>query len=250
MTAAKPVVVLLHSIGTDRTLWSRLTELLGDRYTIVAPDSRGHGADDRTAPIDRERWVEDVAEVITAHADADVHLVGLSMGGVQALGTALADGTRIASLTLANTFAGLDPAFARAKVDGMRRDIEESGMAAYATAYLDSTLVADVDAADYDALHRAIAGVEPAAYVASAEATFTADYTGALGGIDVPTLVITSEHDAKTPRPLSEQIAAGIRGAELVSIPHAGHLSVVENPERFASELDAFITRVQAGGTA
>ncbi|MNY66820.1 hypothetical protein D3C86_2043090 [compost metagenome] len=48
--------------------------------------------------------------------------------------------------------------------------------------------------------------------------------------------------DFATPMAMSEEIAAGIAGAELAQI-EAAHISCVEQPEAFARLLDGFIQR-------
>ena len=48
--------------------------------------------------------------------------------------------------------------------------------------------------------------------------------------ITVPTLVLVGEHDALTPPADAAAMAAAIPGARLVVVPHAGHLSPLENP--------------------
>lgn len=52
-----------------------------------------------------------------------------------------------------------------------------------------------------------------------------------LPGIRVPTIVAVGEADAMTPPELSEEITAGIPGAQLHRIPGSGHLPPMEAPE-------------------
>jgi 3-oxoadipate enol-lactonase len=61
-------------------------------------------------------------------------------------------------------------------------------------------------------------------------------------GIRCPALVIGGTLDFATPMALSEEIAAGIPGAELARID-AAHISCVEQPQAFAQLLDGFIQR-------
>jgi 3-oxoadipate enol-lactonase len=50
--------------------------------------------------------------------------------------------------------------------------------------------------------------------------------------------------DTKTPRGLSEELAAGIPNSILEEVPEAGHLSAVENPEAFTKALVRFLDAV------
>ena len=63
------------------------------------------------------------------------------------------------------------------------------------------------------------------------------DSRATLPTIDCPALVIVGEEDTLTPPALSRVIADGIEGATLVQVPHAGHLSNVEQPDAFSSAL-------------
>jgi pimeloyl-ACP methyl ester carboxylesterase len=52
-----------------------------------------------------------------------------------------------------------------------------------------------------------------------------------LGSIECPTLVLVGDGDELTPPELSQEIAAGIAGARLVTVPNCGHLSTLERPD-------------------
>ena len=53
--------------------------------------------------------------------------------------------------------------------------------------------------------------------------------------IKAPTLVVTSERDRVVLPPLGEQWRAGIAGAQLTTLPAAGHLAELEQPAAFAA---------------
>jgi pimeloyl-ACP methyl ester carboxylesterase len=64
-----------------------------------------------------------------------------------------------------------------------------------------------------------------------------------LGSIACPTLVLVGDKDTLTPRERSEEIAAGIRDAELVVVPDCGHLSTLEQPEAVNAALARWAAR-------
>jgi pimeloyl-ACP methyl ester carboxylesterase len=51
-----------------------------------------------------------------------------------------------------------------------------------------------------------------------------------LATIRCPTLVLVGDGDELTPPALAQEIAAGIAGARLVTVPDSGHLSTLEQP--------------------
>ena len=63
-----------------------------------------------------------------------------------------------------------------------------------------------------------------------------------LGIITVPTLILVGEHDAITPPAVAGELAARIPGSRVVTIPTAGHLSNLENPEAFNAAVVEFLT--------
>lgn len=239
----REVVVLLHSLGTDRRLWHPQATALSGRYRVITPDSRGHGDTAWRGPLRLSDWVTDLHAEL-APVSRKVHLVGLSMGGVQAVAYAERHPDRVCSLVLANTFAGLAPEIADRRMEAISRALPEQGMAGYAETYLKETLTRPLASADRAMLYDAIASVSPEAYLASAEATFRVDNTSRLTGIDVPTLVLAGADDNKTPLPLLRELEQGIHGATLRVIPRAGHLSNIENPEAFTEALTTFFAAI------
>jgi pimeloyl-ACP methyl ester carboxylesterase len=57
----------------------------------------------------------------------------------------------------------------------------------------------------------------------------------------VPTLVVCGEEDTLTPPAESEALRDGIAGSRLETIPRAGHLSNMEDPDRFNAALAPFL---------
>jgi pimeloyl-ACP methyl ester carboxylesterase len=58
-----------------------------------------------------------------------------------------------------------------------------------------------------------------------------------LGGIRCPALVLVGEGDELTPPERAREIAAGIPGARLVTVPQSGHMSTLEQPDAVARAL-------------
>ena len=76
------------------------------------------------------------------------------------------------------------------------------------------------------------------------------DLVPRLGEINCPTLVVVGEEDAALPVALSRRLAAGIRGAELVVVPRAGHLSALEAPEAVTRAIEGILDRLEPTGQA
>ena len=70
------------------------------------------------------------------------------------------------------------------------------------------------------------------------------DSTDLLPAITIPTLVIVGADDVLTTTADAERMSKGIGRAELVVIPDAGHLSNLEQPDRFTAAVECFAERL------
>jgi pimeloyl-ACP methyl ester carboxylesterase len=68
--------------------------------------------------------------------------------------------------------------------------------------------------------------------------------------IQAPALVVTSERDAIVPPGYGPVWQRAIPGAELASLPGAGHLAELEQPERFAALVREFLLRDRVAAVA
>jgi 3-oxoadipate enol-lactonase len=67
------------------------------------------------------------------------------------------------------------------------------------------------------------------------------DFTGRLGGVQVPVLLLAGERDLLvSPQGLTE-LARQLPGSRAVRLPGCGHLAFVTQPERVAGEVRAFL---------
>jgi non-heme chloroperoxidase len=74
----------------------------------------------------------------------------------------------------------------------------------------------------------------------------TPDFSGALGRLAAPSLLVWGDRDAYTPRERQDRLLAALPGARLVVHEGVGHAPHWENPARFASDLAAFLATVSA----
>jgi pimeloyl-ACP methyl ester carboxylesterase len=65
--------------------------------------------------------------------------------------------------------------------------------------------------------------------------------TGRLSGIRCPTLVVAGEQDQLRSPAEARELAAGIPGARLATVPHAGHLIPLEQPQALAAILSGWL---------
>jgi 3-oxoadipate enol-lactonase len=238
-----PVVVMLHSLGTDLHMWDPQVAALARRFRVVRYDCRGHGASDVPGDaITIERLGLDVIELLD-HLDVQrAHLCGISLGGLTALWVAAHHPERVARAVFANTGARIGTS---ESWDERIRAVRGGGMSAVRDAVLARFLGAGFRAAHPDVaqtIGRMLDATPAAGYVAACQALRDADRTAEVARIRVATLIVAGELDESTPPALSDTLHAGIPGSTLIVFRGASHLSNVERPDEFTAAVERFLS--------
>ena len=166
-----------------------------------------------------------------------VAVAGLSMGGYVAFEVLRQGPDRVRALGLFSTRAAPDSAEQRQGRLKLVERIQQEGMGVLAetvapkltgptTASIRPDLLADITRW---ALAASPQGVTDALRAMAGRA----DSRPLLGSIACPTLVVAGREDLVIPSADMEAMAAAIPGAQFDSIPDAGHLVNLEQPERF-----------------
>ena len=79
--AGKPLLLMLHGLGANATVWQRLRPIVEARWRgrWLAPDLRGHGRSGHAAPYGMAMHAADVAGLLDG--EEDIVVLGHSMGG-------------------------------------------------------------------------------------------------------------------------------------------------------------------------
>ena len=247
MTGRGPMALLLHGYPLDHRMWlDTLHGPLAQQRTLVALDQRGHGdspgSGDAAHPM--ELLAGDAAAVVDWLGQGPVDVVGLSMGGYVAMALWALAPQRVRSLVLANTRAGADGEAARTGRDAAITTVLTKGRGPIADTMLGKLLAPGADAAIAARVRSMIEGTPVETIVADLRGLRDRpDRVAMLPTITVPTLVEVGADDGITPVGEAQLLANGIRGAELVVVPGAGHLTPMEQPAAFAAAIGAFWAR-------
>ncbi|MGX1132565.1 pimeloyl-ACP methyl ester carboxylesterase [Streptomyces glaucescens] len=286
--APAPVtVVFSHGYCLTQDSWHFQRAALRGVVRTVHWDQRSHGRSGRGAaqltegvPVSIDQLGRDLKAVIDAAVpEGPIVLVGHSMGGMTVM--ALADQypelvrERVVAVALVGTSSGrlgevnfgLPVAGVNAvrrvlpgvlKALGQRAELVEKGRRATADLFAGvikrySFASRDIDPAVERFAERMIEST-PIDVVAEFYPAFTEhDKTQALAHFaELPMLVLAGVRDLVTPSEHSEVIADLLPDAELVLVPDAGHLVMLEHPEVVTDRLADLLTRagaVPAGAT-
>ncbi len=241
--AAAPVICLNHCFGADLHYWDPHLSAF-DGFRILRHDARGHGKSDvPPGPYSLDMMAADLLGLLDALDIPEVHLCGVSMGGMIAQTTALDYPERIASLALVNTTSEYDEAQLKGWRDRAELVAREGVKAVHAA--LMSRWFTD-DAAQsrppgYRYMAETFAGFEPVAFCAVSDAVLDLNTTARLPEIKAPVTVIATPDDPGVPTEISLRMAHKL-GIEPNWLEPARHLATLEQPEAFNRLIRDFLT--------
>jgi pimeloyl-ACP methyl ester carboxylesterase len=267
---APVTIVFTHGYTLTQDCWHFQRQALADAARLVLWDQRGHGRSGRLGTttstaaqehVSIEQTGADLAAVLAAAAPGDgpVILAGHSMGGMTIMALAARHpelfGTRVIGTVLVCTTATpVDPAgwlpaplrpIVRGAAPGVLRGasrgrqaalVERGRNAAGDLAFLSTRYVAfgdhGVSPTLVDFVERMIRATPVDVISEFYQALLGHDQRAALPVIGrAPAVVITADRDRLVPPRLAGELAAGIPGADLILVPGAGHLVIMERPD-------------------
>jgi 3-oxoadipate enol-lactonase len=235
-------VVMLHSLGSDGSMWAPQVAALAGTRPVITMDIRGHGRSSAPpGPYALEDLTSDVLAVANDAGLDRFHVVGLSMGGQMALWLAAHAPERIISMTAANTGAkiGTDASWA-ARIDAVR----SMDMPALRPGVIERWFSPDFAEREPEWFASACSTFDHTSsvgYIGCCAALAGADLRASVPTISAPSLIVGSDLDVSTPPHQARWIAENIRGAQLEIIEGAGHLSNLDRHGVFDAALSEFL---------
>ncbi len=250
-----PVIVLLHGVTLDGSIWSNQLADLAAEFRVIAPDWRGHGH----STAGREGFgldllAKDLATLLDALNLHNVVLVGHSMGGMavmhfcheapemlreQVIGivfesTAASDvasGPLTAPLKLGRFLA-------RQRPDAIGRLAQPPGDVGYVTARFGFGKAPSPVWVEQTRI--LLDNMAPVPLAKSVLSLLDHDARDTLRTLEMPVLVLVGTNDLVTPLVRSKEIAELISHARLQTFEDAGHLLMLERREELSGDLREF----------
>jgi pimeloyl-ACP methyl ester carboxylesterase len=246
-------LLLVHGFPLDHSMWKYQIANLSQHCRVIAPDLRGFGGTTVTsrsttlATASMEQMADDLVALLDElGVQEQVLFCGLSMGGYIGWQFARKYENRLKVLVACDTRAIADTPEQAASRRELADRVLREGPAPVADAMLPKLFAGetqerrpDLVSATRDVILRTQPEGIAAALLGLAERP---DVTEMLPRIGVATLVIVGEHDAISSPEEMQGIAESIPNAAWVVVPHAGHLSPLENPDVFNEALAQYIT--------
>jgi len=250
-----PALVLIHGWSQHHLSWTRQMPL-ADRFRLIMPDLRGHGASEK--PLEPEAynhsapWAGDIKAILDHFDLRDPILVGWSMGGwvvldylrthgdaglagVMQIGTSVTTGRHIQPGVL--EYRNSDPDLV---AKGMYSDDQSANLDA-SVRFVRACFHQQPQPDDFARMVGFNMMVPPAAREAARRRH--EDYRPVAAATRVPVTVHWGRHDRLAPDPMGEEALAHFPNAGALIYEDCGHAPFWEAAERFNADLAAFADR-------
>ena len=241
-----PPVVLLHPYPANHEIWLPVAEMLAQRYRVLLPDLRGHGASTPgQGPATMEKHARDLLRLCDDAGIGRAAFAGISIGGYVLFEFWRRFRERVATLALCCTRAQADSDEARANrmrsIEEARSHGPEPLVESMITKLLGASTLRDrpdlVERARRMMRQMTVAGIAAVLEGMAARP----DSMPTLKTINVPTLLLHGEEDTLIPRADAELMQQNIPGSALQVVARAGHYAVFEQAETAGQALRKFL---------
>ena len=239
---SSPPMVLLHGLTGHAHIWDHMAPQLAERFHVFALDQRGHCDSGYTASYATAEFVDDLDALARVWGIERFVLMGLSMGGHNAMAYAVAHPEQVSRLIVIDIPPKMDrrnaPNYEQAS------KLAETGHKHYA-AFEDAVRDARAGtptAPEANLRHRTewnlkklTDGTLQFKYDPRVSAFWDpADLSGNLGEIAAPTLLVRGGKTVVLQRGVAEAMIAAMPDAELVEVAESGHSVPTDRPEELA----------------
>jgi len=239
-------LLLVHGLGSSGRDWEIQYAHFAQNYQVIVFDGRGHGQSDKPpGPYSIARFAEDCAKLLKFLELEQVHVVGISMGGMIALQLAVDYPEMMKSLVVVNTgpelvVHSLNDLFQLwqrlliIRLVGMRKLGEILSRRLFPKPEQEVLRKIFIERS---------AENDPRSYINSLKGMVGWSVVDCLHKITCPTLIVAADNDytpVEEKRPFVERIP----NVQLAVIEDAHHAVTVERPEEFNRIVEDFLRKI------
>ncbi len=239
-------VLFVHGFPFNLETWEPQMRALPNHFRAIAYDVRGHGQSDvGDGQYSIEFFVDDLIALLDHLVIEKTVLCGLSMGGYIALRAVERHPERFNGLVLCDTKSEPDSNEGKVKRAASLKAVKTNGVEQFADGFV-KNVFAESTFRDNPTIAEKVKSIIKANSPIGIGGTLLAlasrtDTSSMLTKLIVPTLILCGEHDALTTPKDAEFLHNRINGSSMYIVPHAAHLSNLENPTFFNEKLISFL---------
>ena len=246
-TGSGPAVVLIHGFPEDGSLWEHIYPALAGLYTVLVPDIPGSG---ESLLGDENVTIEELAgsiEAILAHENiSEAVIVGHSMGGYITLAFAEKRRAWLRGISLVHSTATADTEEKKKTRQKAIELIRKGGKEPFVKGMVPNLFSDTFKELHPDIIEKQVERgmkLEDSSMIAFYNAMINRhDRTSILKDTSIPVQWIIGKEDTVVPVNIALQQARMAKVNFLSLYSYCGHMSMLEQPEKLASDLKDFIS--------
>ncbi len=243
---AGPPLYMVHGIGSRKTTWQTLTEILSTDFTCVSYDLRGHGESPvPPVPYSLDELVEDMELLRKRLGHERIHVVGHSLGGQVGPAYARKHPECVETVVLLSTAAGRN-AEESDKVKDVVNMMRKKGVTPLLKTLMNRWFTDEFIANSPDKVEtrlKEVVETPEEVFLSVFDIYASTEMLPWLPELECFCLVMTGELDAGCNPFLNKLIADAIPNAELVILENLKHSILIEGPEKVLPPLRDFLVR-------
>jgi pimeloyl-ACP methyl ester carboxylesterase len=238
-------LALVHGAVCDSRVWRVELQALADAFTVFAWDAPGcGGSSDPPEHFRLPDFAKCLAGVMDSLGLSHAHVLGHSWGSALALELYGQRPDLVRSLVLVGAYAGWAGSLPPDEVERrlhLALRVAESAPGGFEPGVMPGVFSDAMPEARAEELAAIMSESRPAATRTMARALAEADLRDLLPKVEVPTLLLHGDADARSPVRVAEALRAAIPDSRLVLLPGLGHECYLESADAFESEVRAFL---------
>ncbi len=232
-------LVLIHGYPLDHSIWDPLAPFLEHNFDLIIPDLRGFGQSElMQADNSIVDYASDIAGLLTHLNIRKAYIAGHSMGGYVALAFAREYEQWVSGLAMVASQMAADAPERKEGRYASAKQVMEKGVVPVA----ESMAPKLSSEPRWQAFAYGLIEKQPAQGVAAALRAMAGrpDSSEMFGAFPFPVVIVHGDADQLIPVQKGKEMKAAHPAAHFAELPAAGHLPMMEQPERVAEALRSF----------
>lgn len=242
-------IIFVHGFPFDKSSWQPQMDFFKHTHRVIAYDIRGFGKSTLgEEELSMRLFADDLVKLMDDLQIKKAIVCGLSMGGYVLMNAAYRYAHRFEAIILSDTQCIADSAEIKINRAETIAQIKTEGLNNFAERYVKNIFCEDTLSNKNELVLKIrdiILSTFPSTIIGTLHALAKRwQMCPSLKEISIPALILCGKEDKITPLVQSEIMLKNITNSTMKIIDHAGHMSNLEQPEKFNIHLTSFISSV------